>query len=160
MMGIALKALFYAYAATVNAGSPNPLALTMLSDAAKWVIDYGYDPRTEGMYYGRTSPGCEQPLAMYGQMSNSLPENPGCSYDLASSNTARGLSPEIFGGMAMAYLYEADATRKANIKTVMTRMYAKTYGKRGYACSGAYAPYCGDGYYNKDLEAVYTVGEI
>jgi len=39
-------------------------------------------------------------------------------------------------------------------------MYAKTYGKPGFACSGAFAPYCGDGYYNLELEAVYTVGQV
>ena len=160
MMGIALKALAYAYGATVNAGSPNTLALTLLSDAAKWIVDYGYDSVTEGLYYGRTSPGCEQPLATYGRMFKFIPRNPGCTYDLANSNTARGLSPEIFGGMAAAYLLETNATRKANIKSLMTRMYAKTFGKPGYACAGDYAQYCGDGYYNAELEAVYTVGQI
>jgi len=158
MMGIGVRALAWAYAATVEAGAPNATARTLVSDAAKWLLDYGYDNVTHGLYYGRGGAGCEQPSTPYGQMTQYLPVIPGCSYDLASSNTSRGLTAEIFGGMSLAYLYEADASRKAYIKAMMTKLYAKTYGKVGYPCTGDYAAHCGDGYYNSLPEETYTPG--
>lgn len=160
MMGIGVRALAWAYAATVAAGAPNATVRTLLSDAAKWLLDYGYDNVTHGLYYGRGGAGCEQPGTPYGQMTQYLPVQPGCTYDLPSSNTARGLTAEIFGGMSLAYLYEADATRKANIKTMMTKLYAKTYGKIGYPCTGDYAAHCADGYYNSLPEETYMVGFV
>ena len=163
MTGIGDRAFGYAYAATVQAGAPNSTILTLLSDSAKFLVEYAYDPVTEGMYYDRITPGCEFPVGgglgnAYGVTTRAIAANPGCTYDVASSNTARGLSPEIFGGWSYAYMYEQDLTRKQTLKDMATRLVGKTFGKPGFTCTGAYAPFCGDGYYASIFEETYTVG--
>jgi hypothetical protein len=156
MMGIIMRGLDLAYEATVQAGSPNATALTLLSDAAQWLVDYGYDPLSGGLYYTRVSPGCEAESG-YGVMPATISPIPGSC--LSNKNGARGLVPEIVGGMAAAYLRETNASRKAAIKTAMVRWMGKIFGKSGYTCTGDYAAHC-DGSYLTLIEETYTPGSF
>jgi hypothetical protein len=78
---------------------------------------------------------------------------------LSDKTGARGLVPEIIGGMAAAYLRETDATRKAAIRTAMVRWMGKIFGKSGYTCTGDYAAHC-DGSYLTLIEETYTRGSF
>jgi hypothetical protein len=157
MMGIIMRGLDFAYEATVQAGSPNATALTLLSDAAQWLINYGYDPLSGGLYFARVTPGCEAESG-YGVMPSAISPIPGSC--LSDTVGARGLVPEIIGAMAAAYLRETDTTRKATIRTAMVRWMGKIYGKPGYSCTGDYAAYCEDGSYLTLIEETYTRGSF
>jgi hypothetical protein len=157
MMGIIMRGLDLAYEATVQAGSPNATVLTMLSDAAQWLVNYGYDPLSGGLYFARVTPGCEAE-SEYGEMPSTISPIPGSC--LSDTVGARGLVPEIIGAMAAAYLRETNATRKAVIKIAMVRWVGKIYGKPGYSCTGDYAVHCEDGSYLTLIEETYTPGSF
>jgi hypothetical protein len=152
MMGIIMRGLDMAYQATVMDGTPNPIALTLLSDAAQWIINYAYDPDTGGLYFTRTSPGCEA-QSNYGEQLQYIAAIPGTC--LSDEGGSIALVPEIIGGMAAAYLRETNATRKQAIKDTTIRYMGHLYGKTGFPCYGAYEAHC-DGRYITILEETYT----
>jgi hypothetical protein len=120
------------------------------------LVNYGYDPLSGGLYFARVTPGCEAESG-YGFMPATISPIPGSC--LSDKNGARGLVPEIIGGMAAAYLRETDATRKAAIRTAMVRWMGKIFGKSGYTCTGDYAAHC-DGSYLTLIEETYTRGSF
>jgi hypothetical protein len=163
MLSIIMMGLDTAYEATVAAGDPDERLPTMISDAAKWLVDYGYDPLTGGLYFARSNPGCEA-ASDYGEMPNVMTYDTfgaGVSTPLAGcfSNVdgARAMSAEVGRAMSKAFVRESDSTRKTNIRNWMYKVLGKAYGKDGYDCAANYVAHC-DGDYFVALEETYIGG--
>ena len=100
--------------------------------AAQWVKDNGYDPVTQGLYYGRIYGACEDPLTAPATPTFQF-RNVGCSYGTASSSirAARVLTAE--GSNALTNLYSANPTPKN--KTWADTAYGSIWGYGPYAAS-------------------------
>jgi hypothetical protein len=162
MQSIIMFALDTAYEATVAAGDPDERLPPLISEAAKWMVDYAYDPLTGGLYFSRSGAGCEA-ASDYGEMPNTIALDAlgsfkplsGCFSDTGG---ARAMSAEIGRAMSKAYVREADATRKENIRLWMHKVFGKAYGKVGYDCASDYLPHCHDGSYFTALQLTYDGG--
>jgi hypothetical protein len=151
--GVILRGLTTAYEATVAAGDPDARVLSLMSDLAQWLITYGYDPQTGGLYFARNGAGCE-PASAYGAMEPSSGDV-ACQSDI---NGSRLLTGEIVGGLVGTYMRETNSTKRTAIRTWMQKVMGKAFGKIDYECGPGYVEHCHDGYYMKALEETYTPG--
>lgn len=164
MQSIILLGLDTAYEATVAAGAPDSRLPPLISNAAKWLVDYGYDPLTGGLAFARNGVGCEAASA-YGVMPATITLDSLGSFTpltscLSDSGGARAMSAETPRAMSKAYVRESDAGRKTAIRNWMYKVMGRAYGKdpSTYACTGGYAAWCGDGYYFVALEETFGGG--
>lgn len=104
--------------------------------AAQWVKDYGYDPVTQGLYYGRGFGFCEPPLTAPASPLFDY-RNPECNYGLnpGAIRAARVLTAE--GSNALRILYEAFPT-EAN-REWGDRAYGSIWGHPAYTTGGVYS---------------------
>lgn len=116
--------------ATIAAGYTALAAL-----AASWIHDTGYDPVTQGMYYGRGYEACE-PASIATPGTDFYARTPGCNNGLDPSaiQTARVLSGDT--SQALRIYLEANPTQKS-----------KDWGDLVYGSIWGYCPYTKAGFY-------------
>lgn len=104
--------------------------------AAKWIHDVGYDPVTQGLYYGRVFQACE-PASVPPPGSAFDFRTPGCNYGLnpPAIRAARVLTAEA--SQALRVYYEANPTPEA--KAWGDRAYGSIWGNPVYTTGGVYA---------------------
>ena len=109
---------------------------TNFTAAATWIHDYGYDPITQGMFYGRLFNLCE-PVTTPPVSPTFDTRTPGCNYALnpAAIRAARVLTAEASSGLRGFYEANPGAT-------------AKTWGDTAYGSIWGYAPYTTGGVYS------------
>lgn len=118
---------------------------SLAASAATWLKDYGFDPDTQGLNYGRVFDACEPTTTTAGNFTFRVPT---CSYGYAGRNSARALNGEI--GASLGMLYAASPT--AANKTWGDLVYGSLWGKPAWTTGGVYSdPYfvateTGDGY--------------
>jgi hypothetical protein len=104
--------------------------------AAKWIHDVGYDPYTQGLFYGRIFQACEPP-AIPPPGSEFIARTPGCNNGLfpPAIRTARVLTAEA--SQALRVYYEANPTPEA--KAWGDRAYGSIWGNPVYTTGGVYS---------------------
>jgi hypothetical protein len=110
----------------------------LVSLAATWIHNVGYDPVTQGMNYGRVFEACE-PLTVPAPGSTFDSRMPGCNYGLnpASIRTARVLTAETTQALRSYYESFPSSMRKE-------------WGDRAYGSIWGYCPYTKPGFYCDD----------
>ncbi len=125
--------------------------------AAKWVHDVGYDPVTQGLYYGRVFQACE-PATIPPQGSAFMARTPGCNNGvyLPAIRTARVLTAEA--SQALRVYYETNPTQEA--REWGDRAYGSIWGDSVDTKSGFYtdANYVRDENSNGSLAAYKWTG--
>ena len=114
--------------------TPNTNFGTNGTAASTWVKEYGYDPFTQGMTYGRVFGACE-PLTDPPASPDFVYRNPNCNYGRTAIRGARALTAET--STALRGYYEA------NVGTP-----ARDWGDTAYGSVWGYAPYTEAGYYS------------
>jgi len=120
----------------------------LAKQAAQWIHDVGYDPVTQGLFYGRIFQACE-PLTIPPPGSNFVARTPGCNQGLfpPAIDAARVLTSEA--SQALRVYYESNPTAAA--KAWGDTAYGSIWGNPQYTASGYYS----DPYYvyaeNSDL---------
>jgi hypothetical protein len=151
MQGIMGRGLDWAHKASCAAGNCNENAAKYLADIGRFIVDYGHDPVSGGVWYTRTNPPCELNSA-YGSFATVPSRIEGCASQSVAA--AREIATETFGALAAAYMVSGDA----KIRTVADFMYAKAFGKPGWPCAPDLAEFCGDGTYTGAIENTYAGG--
>jgi hypothetical protein len=109
-----------------------------LDDTVQWLITYGMDPLTGGLYYGSMFPGCVPPIA---------PGNVACGTTENQSQT-RTLSLDVMRAFSMDYQNTGSPTVKAAADALMSQMFSKPG-------TGGPNP---DGFYISDFDGFFTTG--
>jgi len=111
--------------------------------AAKWIHDVGYDPYTQGLFYGRVFQACE-PMTVPPPGSDFMSRTPGCNNGLypPAIRTARVLTAEA--SQALRVYYEANPTPEA--KAWGDHAYGAIWGNPVFTTGGVY----GDDNYVRD----------
>jgi hypothetical protein len=134
MLGIKITQMKYASQISDPALASGYSALAAL--AAKWVRNVGYDPATQGLYYGRIMQACEP-----GTVPPPAPafayRTPGCSYGLdpGAARAARVLTAEA--SQALRVYYESNPTPEA--KEWGDRAYGSIWGNAEFTTGGVYS---------------------
>lgn len=104
--------------------------------AAKWIHDVGYDPVTQGLYYGRIYQACE-PATIPPPGSTFDSRTPNCNNGLAvgATRAARVLLAEA--SQALRVYYEANPTPEA--RAWGDRAYGSIWGNPLYTAPGFYS---------------------
>jgi hypothetical protein len=108
----------------------------LAASAAKWIHDVGYDPVTQGLYYGRIFQACE-PATIPPPSSEFDSRTPGCNNGLypPSVRAARVLTAEA--SQALRVYYEANPSPEA--KAWGDRAYGSIWGNPVYTTGGVYS---------------------
>ena len=108
----------------------------LAASAAKWIHDVGYDPVTQGLFYGRIFQACE-PFTTPPPGSEFVSRTPGCNNGLfpPAARAARVLTAEA--SQALRVYYEANPTPEA--KAWGDRAYGSIWGNPVYTTGGVYA---------------------
>ncbi len=133
MMGI--KANELRWASQVSTVNPTGFA-TLLSQAATWMRTSGYDPVTQGLFYGRVIQACE-PVTTPAPAPQFDSRTPGCNDGLIPGylEQARTLTAEASAAISAYYL---------NNPTPDNR----TWGDTLYGSLWGYGPFTAPGYYS------------
>jgi hypothetical protein len=104
--------------------------------AAKWIHDVGYDPVTQGLFYGKIFQACE-PVTTPPPGTEFIARTPGCNNGLfpPSIRAARVLTAEA--SQALRVYYEANPTPEA--KAWGDRAYGSIWGNPVYTTGGVYS---------------------
>lgn len=149
MLGIKITQMKFA---SQIGGSPAAQRYGALAAAAaKWIHDVGYDPVTQGLFYGKVMQACEPlltppPSPVFGSRS------PGCDFGLdpGSARAARVLTAEA--SQALRVYYESNATQDA--RDWGDRAYGSIWGKAAYTTGGVYT----DSNYVRDENSDVSLG--
>ncbi|HWF06878.1 MAG TPA: hypothetical protein VG297_00365 [Bryobacteraceae bacterium] len=108
----------------------------LAADAARWIHDTGYDPVTQGLFYGKVMQACEPattppPAPLFAARS------PGCDFGLDPGwiRTGRVLTAEA--SQALRVYYESNPTPEA--RAWGDRAYGSVWGNPLYTTGGVYA---------------------
>jgi hypothetical protein len=155
MLGINTMALGFGAHQSGNLGAEyNALAYA----ASSWIKNYGYDPVSGGMYYGRLFGMCEPVFADSSQPQN-FPfgyRNPGCSYNGSSTTgyptnveakqMARALSSEAQNAARINYQNDTTPSNQAFWDAFYCHLWDRPgYTAPGYECDGIGASNLDDG---------------
>jgi hypothetical protein len=134
MLGVHIAAMKLASQVADPAISTGYAALA--AEAAAWIRNTGYDPITQGLFYGRIMQACE-PATVPPAGSAFSARTPGCNYGLngASTRAARVLTAEA--SQALRVYYESNPTEEA-----------RAWGDRAYGSIWGYPEYTTDGVYS------------
>jgi hypothetical protein len=101
------------------------LAKSYVVDVANWLVKYGVQPGTRGLWYG----------VGYGVCAGANPTDPSCN----SGNViaARELNPEVLSTLALAYSFSPSPALFAGVDNLFSAVYAKYPTDPGY--DGTYA---------------------
>jgi hypothetical protein len=134
MLGVHITAMKFASQVADPAISTGYAALA--ADAARWIQSTGYDPVTQGLFYGRIMQACE-PATVAPAGSTFSARTPGCNYGLngASTRAARVLTAEA--SQALRVYYESNPTEEA--RAWGDRAYGSIWGYPGYTTDGVYS---------------------
>ncbi len=138
MMGIKVNELRWAS----QVASVNPSGFATLEGlAATWGYSTGYDPVTQGLFYGRLMQACE-PVTTPPASPLFDSRTPGCNEGLSPGylEAARALTGE--GNAMISAYYQANPTTAA-----------KTWGDTIYGSAWGYGPYTAPGYYSDAYQA-------
>jgi hypothetical protein len=149
MVGMKTRQMSYAALVDDPALAADYGALAAL--AAQWFKDNGYDPVTQGLYYGRGFGFCEPPLTPPASPLFDS-RNPECNFGLnpGAIRAARVLTAE--GSNALRVLYEASPT-EAN-REWGDRAYGSIWGHPAYTTGGVYS----DNNYVRDENSNFSLG--
>ncbi len=139
MLGI--KTTMFDHAAQVADGTLAANFRTLAGLAAGWIHDYGVNPVSKGLYYGRVFGACEPPVTP-ASPSNSY-VTPGCNSD-GNISGDRVLIGEVSSSLR-AY-YQAQSGSPA----------AKTWGDQIYGALWGYTPWDTGGVYDDS----YSIGNV
>jgi hypothetical protein len=134
MLGVHITAMKFASQIADAAISTGYAALA--TEAAAWVQSTGYDPVTQGLFYGRIMQACE-PLTVPPPGSAFSARTPGCNYGLngASTRAARVLTAEA--SQALRVYYESNPTEEA--MAWGDQAYGSIWGYPEYTTGGVYS---------------------
>jgi len=134
MLGVHITAMKFASQIADPVISTSYAALA--TEAATWIHDIGYDPVTQGLYYGRIMQACE-PGTVPPPGSTFSARTPGCNSGLnqGSIRAARILTAEA--SQALRVYYEANPTPEA--KAWGDRAYGSVWGNPVDTTGGVYS---------------------
>ena len=108
----------------------------LAGQAATWVHDVGFDPATQGMYYGRVYAACEPFLT----------PTPGTTFGFRATNCSMGLDPNAIDA-ARGLTAETSSALRSYYETNPTPD-RKAWGDLAYGSIWGYAPNTASGFYS------------
>lgn len=132
MLGIDAQAFLMGYQATGNTAMRDAA-----TDIADWLVDYGIDYNTTGVYYARGFPACHEPEPV-GLTPHLIAGTPGCSYntDDYGKFAARFQIGELTNALSAAY----EATESERYKIAMDLLYNAAFAKPGWPRPPGFGP--------------------
>jgi hypothetical protein len=130
---LGIKTLQMGYSAKM-AGALGTNYNTLAVNAATWIKNYGVDPVSGGMYYGRVFQMCEPIFADSSQPQNfaSAWRNPGCSFNGSNAgNQSKAIARALIGEAQNAARVSFQADNSGANKTFWDTVYNNQWGATG-----------------------------
>jgi hypothetical protein len=100
--------------------------------AATWVMTDGYDPVTQGMFYGRVYQQCE-PIVGLGDYTAATSRQPNCAYTPSNRGAGRALNAEAQNALRLWYESDPSAPNLATGDEYYAASWGYQYVQPGYA---------------------------